>query len=55
MATTRISLDADGQGGTRLTGVHDGLPPGVSPADNQLGWSISIDKLARLVSGANPS
>jgi hypothetical protein len=25
------------------------LPPGVSPADNELGWSMSIDKLAKLV------
>ena len=30
-------------------GVHENLPPGVSPADNELGWSMSIDKLAALV------
>jgi hypothetical protein len=30
-------------------GVHVDLPPGVPPADNELGWSISVDKLARLV------
>ena len=36
-------------GGTDLVGIHDNLPPGVSPADNELGWRMSIDKLARLV------
>jgi uncharacterized protein YndB with AHSA1/START domain len=35
--------------GTDLVGLHENLPPGVSPADNELGWSMSIDKLARLV------
>ena len=40
---------AEDAGGTRLTGVHEDLPPGVSPADNELGWRMSIDKLAALV------
>jgi Activator of Hsp90 ATPase homolog 1-like protein len=40
---------ADAGDGTDLVGVHEHLPPGVSPADNELGWSMSIDKLARLV------
>jgi uncharacterized protein YndB with AHSA1/START domain len=40
---------ADVDGGTDLVGVHENLPPGVPPADNELGWSISIDKLAKLV------
>ena len=40
---------ADVDGGTELVGVHEDLPPGVSPADNELGWSMSLDKLARLV------
>jgi uncharacterized protein YndB with AHSA1/START domain len=35
--------------GTDLVGVHEHLPPGVRPEDNELGWSISIAKLARLV------
>jgi uncharacterized protein YndB with AHSA1/START domain len=35
--------------GTELTAVHENLPPGVSPADNELGWRMSMDKLARLV------
>jgi hypothetical protein len=26
-----------------------GVPPGVSPVDNELGWRRSLDKLAALV------
>ncbi|MGV3525412.1 MAG: SRPBCC family protein [Candidatus Sericytochromatia bacterium] len=37
-------------GGTELTAVHEGLPEGVSPSDNALGWQLSFEKLARLVS-----
>jgi uncharacterized protein YndB with AHSA1/START domain len=40
---------AEAGDGTDLTGVHENLPPGVSPADNELGWSMSMDKLASLV------
>jgi uncharacterized protein YndB with AHSA1/START domain len=40
---------ADSGGGTILTAVHDHLPPGLSPADNELGWSMSMAKLAALV------
>ena len=40
---------ADADGGTDLVGVHEDLPPGVPPADNELGWSISLGKLAALV------
>lgn len=40
---------ADAGSGTELVGLHENLPPGVSPADNELGWSMSIDKLAKLV------
>lgn len=29
---------ADADGGTNLVAVHDGLPAGVSPADNEAGW-----------------
>jgi uncharacterized protein YndB with AHSA1/START domain len=35
--------------GTDVLGVHDNVPPGVSPADNELGWRMSLEKLARLV------
>ena len=40
---------SDGDGGTDLVGVHEDVPSGVPPAENELGWSLSIDKLARLV------
>jgi uncharacterized protein YndB with AHSA1/START domain len=46
--TITITL-ADANGGTELDAVHDGLPPGVSPADNELGWQMSLAKLAALV------
>lgn len=47
MTITYSLSDADG--GTNLTGIHENLPPGVSPEANELGWQMSIDKLARLV------
>jgi hypothetical protein len=40
---------ADAGGGTDLFAVHDQLPPGVSPADNETGWRMALDKLAALV------
>jgi uncharacterized protein YndB with AHSA1/START domain len=40
---------ADADDGTDLVGLHENLPPGVAPTDNETGWSMSIDKLARLV------
>ena len=46
--TITIEL-ADADGGTQLTAVHEGLPSGVSPSDNELGWQSSLDKLAALV------
>jgi uncharacterized protein YndB with AHSA1/START domain len=45
---------AEAGDGTDLTGVHENLPPGVSPADNELGWSMSLDKLANLVENHEP-
>jgi uncharacterized protein YndB with AHSA1/START domain len=39
----------DADGGTDLHAVHDGLPPGVPPADNETGWRLSLAKLAALV------
>ncbi len=35
--------------GTDLEAVHENVPPGISPADNELGWSMSLDKLAALM------
>lgn len=39
---------ADGEGGTDLFAVHEGVPPGVSPADNETGWQMALAKLAAL-------
>ena len=36
-------------GGTEVQAVHDGVPPGVSPADNETGWRMALGKLAALV------
>ena len=46
--TLTIAL-ADADGGTQISAVHDGLPPGVPPADNEEGWRQSLAKLAALV------
>jgi uncharacterized protein YndB with AHSA1/START domain len=46
--TITISL-IERDAGTELTAVHDHLPPALSPADNETGWRMSLDKLARLV------
>ena len=40
---------ADADTGTDLVGIHENLPAGVPPAQNELGWNMSIDKLAKLV------
>lgn len=47
MTITITLTDADG--GTEVLGVHDGLPDGVSAADNEVGWRSSLAKLAALV------
>jgi uncharacterized protein YndB with AHSA1/START domain len=49
MTITTTLVDADG--GTDLVAVHDNLPSGVSPADNETGWRSSLAKLATLVEG----
>ena len=48
MTITITLADADG-GGTDLHAVHEGLPPGVPPADNETGWQMSLAKLAAVV------
>lgn len=47
--TTAITLTDAPDGGTDLLAVHEGLPPGVSPADNEVGWEMALAKLAALV------
>src|SRR6266851_4357897 len=46
--TITITL-ADVDGGTQVVGVHDGLPSGVSVADNEAGWRMALGRLAALV------
>jgi hypothetical protein len=40
---------SESAGGTDLEALHEGLPRGVSPADNELGWRESLARLANLV------
>ncbi len=48
----RITMElVDVPGGTEIRAVHEGIPSGVSPADNELGWRLSLAKLAALVEG----
>jgi len=51
--TITISL-ADADGGTDVLAVHDGLPRGLSTADNEAGWRSSLAKLAALAEAARP-
>lgn len=51
--TITISLD-DANGGTDVHIIHDSLPRGLSPADNQVGWQLSLAKLAALAEGSLP-
>lgn len=47
MTSTLTLSDVDGA--TELVAVHDGLPAGLSPADNELGWREALARLAALV------
>lgn len=47
MTITITLVEVDG--GTDVLAVHDSLPPGLSVADNETGWRLSLDKLAALV------
>jgi uncharacterized protein YndB with AHSA1/START domain len=57
MTITFTLSDAPGgaDAGTDLFAVHDGLPRGVSTADNELGWRMSLGKLAALVGKRGPA
>ena len=52
MTITFTLTDADG--GTEVLAVHEGVPSGVPPADNELGWQMSLAKLAALVEAGSP-
>ena len=47
--TITITLTDGDDNGTVVFAVHDNLPPGLSPADNDAGWQSSLAKLAALV------
>jgi uncharacterized protein YndB with AHSA1/START domain len=49
MTITYTLTDADE--GTDVVSVHEGLPAGVPPTDNELGTTMSLNKLADLVEG----
>jgi uncharacterized protein YndB with AHSA1/START domain len=51
--TITITL-ADADGGTDIIAVHDRLPTGLSAADNETGWRMSLAKLAALAEGQRP-
>ena len=44
--TTDLSLEGRG---TRLTAVHDDLPEGIAPSDNEIGWNDALAKLGALL------
>jgi uncharacterized protein YndB with AHSA1/START domain len=48
--TVSYSL-VEAKGGTDVIATHENLPPGLSAADNQTGWRMSLAKLAALVEG----
>lgn len=51
MTITYTLADAPG-GGTDLVGLHENVPAGVRPEDNELGWTMSTAKLAHLFEDA---
>jgi uncharacterized protein YndB with AHSA1/START domain len=46
--TITIALE-DADGGTDIVAVHDNLPSGLRPSDNDAGWRSSLAKLSALV------
>jgi uncharacterized protein YndB with AHSA1/START domain len=51
MTMTFRLVDADG--GTELLAVHEGLPAGLAPADNEAGWREALARLAELVESSD--
>lgn len=52
--TTTVEL-REVDGATELTALHEGLPPGVSPVNNETGWRMALEKLAGLVEPTMPA
>jgi uncharacterized protein YndB with AHSA1/START domain len=48
---TMTTTLTDTAGGTDVLVVHDGIPDGISAADNETGTRMALAKLARLVEG----
>jgi uncharacterized protein YndB with AHSA1/START domain len=46
---TATFMLSDVEGGTLVEATHEGLPPGVSAQDNELGWNMALSKLATFV------
>ena len=46
--TLTITL-RDLDGGTELLAVHEGVPDGIAPEDNELGWRMALDRLAAVL------
>lgn len=46
-----ITLSDAADGGTDVVGLHEGIPTGVSIADNATGWRMALAKLAKLAEG----
>lgn len=47
MASTFALVEANG--GTDVQATHENVPPGIKPEDNEAGWRMSLEKLAKLV------
>ena len=48
--TTTLTL-REAAGGTELTAVHEGVPDGVPPEQNEAGWREALERLATLLAG----
>jgi uncharacterized protein YndB with AHSA1/START domain len=51
---TQTTTLTDADGGTEVVIVHEGMPEGVSAADNELGTRMALEKLAALVEANRP-
>ncbi len=52
---TMTTTLTDAAGGTEVLVVHEGIPDGVAPADNEVGIRMALANLARLVETDQPA
>jgi uncharacterized protein YndB with AHSA1/START domain len=52
--TVTFTLKDAADGGTDIDAAHEHVPPGVPPAVNELGWRLSLAKLAALLEASPP-